>query len=220
MYGEKAVAEGRVQILPNGIDLTGFTHDPIAKQAVRAEYGIPQSAFVVGHVGRFVYQKNHAFLLKIFTVLSKERPDAYLLLFGEGKLREELRRQVTEAGLAERVIFAGVRRDVSKCYSAMDVFCLPSFYEGMPVVAIEAQANGLPCLCSDAVSREAAAGPGFQQLSLERPAGEWAEQLCALAKMRSTSTGVVKQMDRWDIRKHALRLQQWYEAAARPSGKG
>ena len=217
MYGGKAVAEGKVQIMPNGIDLAKFAFDDGARQAVRAEYGIPRDALVVGHVGRFAYQKNHAFLLQVFERLLQRAPDAYLLLLGEGELYRQVEQQARELGLRERVVFGGVRQDVAKCYSAMDVFCLPSFYEGVPVAAVEAQVNGLPCLCSDTVSREAALSRELVQLSLRQPAEEWAERLRGLLPARSTSSDG-RRLDGWDIRAHAQRMQRWYETAAEADG--
>ena len=118
------------------------------------ELGIPQDAFVVGHVGRFTYAKNQAFLLEIFAELLKQKSNARLLMVGEGELERELRQKVQSLKTENQVVFTGVRTDVDKLYSAMDVFCLPSFYEGLPVVLVEAQANGLPCVVSEQVTSE------------------------------------------------------------------
>ena len=177
MYGDKAFSAGRVIVLPNAIDTAKFAFDPAARTALRKELGIPQNAFVVGHVGRFMYQKNHAFLLKIFAELLKTRPDARLLLVGEGELEQQVRRQAAALGIQSEVIFTGARQDVHKLYSAMDVFCLPSRYEGMPVVAWEAQANGLPCLFSENVTPEAAQGPACCFFGIQYGEAQWANRL-------------------------------------------
>ena len=179
MYGDRCFDRGEVTVMPNAIDTEQFAFDPAARAALREELGIPQDAFVVGHVGRFMYQKNHGFLMDIFVQLHKERPEARLLLVGEGELMEQVREKAQRLGLEKSVIFTGARRDVSKLYSAMDVFCLPSFYEGMPVVAWEAQANGLPCVFSDRVSIETKKSEGSQFLSLNLKAKNWAERLCS-----------------------------------------
>ncbi len=214
MYGNRAVKERKVQIMPNGIDMGRFAFDAGARRSVRERFGIPQDAFVVGHVGRFVYQKNHAFLLDVFQQLAQKVPNCYLLLFGEGELRGTVRDQAAIMGLAERVIFAGVRNDVFKCYSAMDVFCLPSFYEGVPVVAIEAQANGLPCLCGEAVSREAAMTTRFYRLPLDQGLNEWAEWLYKISSQRTFGPVSERKPGGWDIRTCAPQLQSWYESHA------
>jgi glycosyltransferase involved in cell wall biosynthesis len=204
MYGDRCFARGGVTVLPNAIDTVNFAYDPAARARVRAELGIPQEAFVVGHVGRFVYQKNHELMLEIFAQLRKIRPEARLLLLGEGEREEEMRALAARLGLGESVIFAGVRQDAAQVYSAMDVFCLPSRYEGMPLVAWEAQANGLPCVLSGEVSPEAVCGPNAVQIALppkETPT-RWAEAL--LAARRADPPTVP------DIHREAARLEEFY----------
>lgn len=154
MYGGRAFDKGKVHVMPNAIDTEKFAFDPAARVRLREELDIPQDAFVVGHVGRFTYAKNHEFLVQVFASLKQQRPDAKLLLVGEGELEQQIRDKVAELGLQRDVIFAGARGDVAKLYSVMDVFCLPSRYEGFPVVALEAQANGVPCLFSREVTEE------------------------------------------------------------------
>ena len=169
MYGNRCFERGRVHVMPNAIDTKKFAYDEEAKRCLRAELGIPQDAFVLGHVGRFTYAKNHGFLLKVMECLKTQGQDIWLLLVGKGELEQTVKQQANACGLAGRVIFSGARTDVNKLYSAMDVFCLPSFYEGLPVVALEAQANGLPCLFSDRMTKEVVLTPGARQLSIENP---------------------------------------------------
>lgn len=177
MYGDKAFDAGKVTVMPNAIDTEKFAYDERARSQLRQELGIPQSAFVVGHVGRFMYQKNHRFLVDIFADLYKQKPEARLLLIGEGELREQIQQQVRVLNLQDKVIFTGARQDVNKLYSAMDVFCLPSFYEGLGMVAWEAQVNGLPVVLSNFVPREAKRSSECIFLSLNDPHGVWIEAL-------------------------------------------
>lgn len=169
MYGNRCFERGHVHVMPNAIDTKKFAYDEEAKRCLRAELDIPQDAFVLGHVGRFTYAKNHGFLLKVMECLKTQGQDVWLLLVGKGELEQTVKQQANACGLAGRVIFSGARTDVNKLYSAMDVFCLPSFYEGLPVVALEAQANGLPCLFSDRMTKEVVLTPGARQLSIENP---------------------------------------------------
>lgn len=180
MYGDKTFDAGKVTVMPNAIDTAKFVYDPDARQRLREELAIPPDAFVVGHVGRFMYQKNHAFLLKVFAELLRTRPDACLLLVGEGELDQQVRQQARALGIQEKVIFTGARGDVNKLYSAMDAFCLPSHYEGMPVVAWEAQANGLPCVFADTVTKEALQSPNAIFFSLSSSVQHWAEKIIAM----------------------------------------
>ena len=206
MYGDRAFDKGRVTIMPNAIDTVKFAFDPAARTALRKELCIPQNAFVVGHVGRFMYQKNHAFLLKVFAQLLKTRPDARLLLVGEGELEQQVRRQAAALGIQSQVIFTGARQDVHKLYSAMDVFCLPSRYEGMPVVAWEAQANGLPCLFSDQITSETKATEKAQCVSISNVA-TWIHLLKKCSRnIGEAGTNLKKE----DINKNARHLEQWY----------
>ncbi len=176
MYGRKAVEEGKVFILPNAIETERFAYDEKARKAVREELKISENAFVVGHIGRFANVKNHAGLVRIFQRLGKEREDAVLLLVGEGELESDIRELVRETELENKVVFAGVRSDICRVYSAMDVFCLPSLYEGFPVVLLEAQANGLPLVCSDHVSPEVCLTGLVRRLPLEKEA-LWTETI-------------------------------------------
>lgn len=219
MYGDRNFDAGRVYVMPNAIDTEKFTFNPAARTALRQELHLPQDAFVVGHVGRFMYQKNHEFLVGLFAALLQTVPDAYLLLIGEGELAEKIKQQVTQAGLSNRVVFAGVRTDTARLYSAMDVFCLPSFYEGLPVVAIEAQANGLPCLFSNKVTPESVLLPGTQTLPLKKEA--WAFALASLKETQRAhpqAPGDKSTMAQWDIRHCAEELCRWYLQRRLPDG--
>lgn len=140
--------------LPNGIEPEPFRFSPAVRSETRAALGL-SGCFVVGHVGHFEREKNHAFLLKAFSHLAAERADARLLLVGDGSLRPEIESAAASLGLSGRVVFTGRRADTAALYQAMDVFAMPSLYEGLPVTLIEAQAAGLPCIASDRITRQA-----------------------------------------------------------------
>ncbi|MEN6418882.1 MAG: glycosyltransferase family 1 protein [Clostridiaceae bacterium] len=175
MYGSRRFDSSKVRVMPNAIDTKRFAFDPAARPARRRELGIGEDTLVLGHVGRFTFQKNHSFLLEMFSALHEQRPDSVLLLIGEGELEPAIRQKARELFPDGAVRFLGVRQDVNELYSAMDVFCLPSFYEGFPVVLLEAQANGLPCVISDHVSAEAAIHPNVVRVPLAQCAAFWAD---------------------------------------------
>ena len=204
MFGSRAFEKGEVHVMPNAIDAERFAFDPAARARLRQELGIPRGAFVVGHVGRFMYQKNHAFLLRVFQQLLEQRQDAWLLLVGEGELLEQIRAQAQRLGLADRVVFTGARADVDKLYSAMDAFCLPSFYEGLPVVALEAQANGLLCVFSDRMTREVLLSCGAVRLPLKAPR-RWASALREAERLSPAQAAAM-----FDVRAQAERLAADY----------
>ena len=165
-------------MLPYGIDLAPF-HAAPDRAALRAALGIPPDALVIGHVGRFDPQKNHALWLRILAALREREPRALGLLIGDGALRGEVERAAAAAGLARHVIFAGVRADVpALLQAAMDAFLFPSRYEGLGLVLVEAQAAGLPCVISDVIPPEADALPDrVRRLALEAPPAAWADAL-------------------------------------------
>lgn len=187
-FGKKAYKNGKVHILHNAVDLNVFRYDAAGREEIRKEFGIEDDCLLVGHVGRFMTQKNHRYLLKVFARIQKINPKAKLLLVGNGELEEMLHQQVKQMGLEEYVIFAGVRSDVPKLLSAMDVFVFPSLYEGMPNTVIEAQATGLPCVISDTITREADVTGIVQYLSLRQSVEGWAAAACEVATAERKNT--------------------------------
>ena len=180
LFGRTWEGDPRWNILYYGIDLESFkvTFD---SSTVRAELGIPVDAFVVGHVGGIREVKNHAFLVRVMAKIAEREQDTRLLLVGDGPLRSSIEQQVESLGIAERVIFAGLRSDIPRLMlGAMDVFVLPSSHEGLPLVGIEAQAAGLPIILSDTVTEEMDVAHWLiRRLSLSQPASVWAEATMA-----------------------------------------
>ena len=172
-FGQKAYDDGKVAILHNAVDLGVFYYDEAARAAIREEFKIGSDKLVLGHVGRFFEQKNHMFLADVFKSVHDKHPNAVLLLVGDGPLKEAFEQKIDELGLRDHVIFAGVRSDVPKILSAMDVFVFPSFYEGMPNTVIEAQATGLPCVIADTITREANITGLVEYLPLSLSADAW-----------------------------------------------
>lgn len=156
LFGDKTFDKGEVKIIRNAIDAEKFKFDPEARKRLRKEIGIADDDFIIGHIGRFVEQKNHRFLIDVFAEVKKKKKNAKLVLTGQGSLLEEIEQKVKDLGLEKDVFFLGQRSDTDKLYSVFDVFCLPSLYEGLPVVGVEAQANGVPCIFSDRITEEAA----------------------------------------------------------------
>lgn len=155
LFGNKAFDQGKVKIIHNAIDIEKFKFDEVARKKLRKEFGIKDSTIVIGHVGRFVQTKNHTFLVDVFKKYHEKKPDSKLLLIGIGPLENQIKDKIRKLDLVDSVIFLGQRDDINKLYSVMDIFCLPSLYEGLPVVGVESQAAGLPIIFSNGVSHEA-----------------------------------------------------------------
>ena len=178
LFGKNWESDLRWQILYCGVDLGPFMN-PVDRFEVRGELGIPDDAFVLGHVGRFSEPKNHSFLLNVFTEVLHREPNSCLLLVGDGLLRESIKQKAQHLGLMDKIIFAGVRLDVPRLMlGAMDVFVFPSLWEGLPVVLIEAQSANLPCVYSKNITEEVAISRHLMHcLSLDDSASTWAEVL-------------------------------------------
>ena len=174
-WGKRAVKKDRVTILPNAIDPERFKYSEKNRQEVRVRYGIKDDDFVIGHVGRFYPQKNHDFLIDVFSKVHKQKSNAKLLLLGDGPLQEKIRQKVESLDLAESVVFAGLQKEPAPFYSAMDVFCFPSLWEGLPLTLVEAQYSGLSCMLSENVTKEVEISSQLKYLPLVDE--KWKENL-------------------------------------------
>ena len=201
----------KFEILNNSIDAEQYIYNENVRNKVRREFGIGQSTLVLGHVGRFSAQKNHKFLIDVFKKVVEMHSDSVLFLAGDGELQYEIRDKVQKEKLENKVIFAGVRNDIPRLLQAMDVFVLPSLFEGLPVVLIEAQAAGLPCLISERVSDESEKTVGLiQKLNLDSGAEKWAEGVLRSIGMKRENRLTEIREAGFDIKKSAEELQQFY----------
>lgn len=171
----------RYKIFLCGEDFSSF-RNRVACKAVRKELGIPEDAFVIGHVGRFDKQKNHVFIIKVVAELVKSDPNILCLLVGAGVLQDDIKKETAKIGLEKNVIFAGGRSDVPRLMlGAMDMFLFPSLFEGLGLVLIEAQAAGLPCVFSDVIPSEVdVVLPLINRVSLSQSASEWAKIILSI----------------------------------------
>ena len=181
------ISKSKIIIIKNGIDLKKFSYDPVIREKVRKELRIEKEDYLIGHVGRFMYQKNHKYVIKVFDrFLTKwnkvdHSGKAKLLLVGEGELLKDVRKDVDRKGLSDSVIFYGLSDKVNELMQGMDVFILPSHFEGLPIVGIEAQACGLPVIFSDRITREARFTEDVKYIPITASAVEkWADSLIAL----------------------------------------
>ena len=159
-------------VIDNGIDTEKFKFNQELRNKFRKELNI-ENKFIIGSVGRFEIQKNFHFLIEIFNEIYKQKKNSVLLLVGDGSLRKDIEKRVQILNLTNCVKFLGVRNDVERIYQGMDAFVLPSLFEGLGIVAIEAQCSGLPCFVSDVVPDEAIIC-NAKKISLNKAEKEWA----------------------------------------------
>ncbi|MCR5670296.1 MAG: glycosyltransferase [Butyrivibrio sp.] len=189
VFGKELMDAGRVKIIPNAIDLRRFAYNPEVRDKIRAELGV-SNALVIGHVGSFRYAKNHEFLLNVFAqlcrIIDNDDLNQYtmlhgmrirLLMLGKGPLLEEMQKLAEKLHISERCIFAGNKSNASDYYQAMDYFCFPSRYEGLPGSVIEAQAAGLQCLVSDSVTPEVNVTELVSMRSISSEPRDWARKI-------------------------------------------
>ena len=210
VFGKEAMEQGNVTIIPNAIDAARFTFDPEVRKQKREELHIQPQEFLIGEVGRFDPQKNQKYAVEILAECRKKNFPAKLILIGEGPLMETVRQQVEELRLQEYVIFTGLQKNVVPFYQAMDFFLLPSFYEGLPGVAVEAQASGLRGILSDAITTETAMTTLMEFRSVQESAKVWADRIVACGHYERQNTLKEMQEAGFDVKNLAKRLQDFY----------
>ena len=165
------------KIIHNAIETEKYAYDSVTRKQIRETYNL-ENRYVIGHVGRFQFQKNHEFLIDIFYEYLKLDSRAVLMLVGQGEEEDAIRQKVINLGIEKSVLYMGVRTDVNRLLQAMDVFLLPSRFEGLPLVLIEAQTSGLKCFASKDVITEAADLTGnVEFISLKEDADIWAGKI-------------------------------------------
>lgn len=214
-FPNKIISNKNYTVFKNAVDLDQFAWNPQIRKEVRKELGIDEDQIVIGHLGRFSAQKNHVYLIEIFETFLRSNPDAVLLMAGEGELESDIRKLVKEKGIESRVRFLGFRKDSNRLMNAMDLFVLPSLFEGLPVVAVEAQANGLPVLTSTEVTRELP----VDNLSFYLPLGSsnvdaWIYAMQAALKIPRKNTGETLKKAGYDVHEAADRLMAYYKSRA------
>lgn len=210
-YGAKiGNDERRCSVLPNAIDVNRFTFDVELRQRMRNSLGLNDTQLVVGNVSRFSKQKNHSFILNIFEKIHDISPHATLLLIGDGELRSQIEETIAKKGLQNSVILTGIKSDVWNYYQAMDVFLMPSFYEGLPVSMVEAQAAGIPCIVSTNVPRESAITDLVQFISLNDGIDIWRDCIIKSAQMPRRNMFDKIRETGFDIKSTADWLKNYY----------
>lgn len=195
-------------VIRNGIDMERFNPERYQgeKEQLKESLGFNDSDYIVGSIGRLVEQKHQKHLVVTFSELLKQKPNAKLLLVGEGHLREELTTQIKALGLTDNVVMTGSRSDIPELLSIMDVFVFPSIYEGLSVVLVEAQAMGLKCVVSTAVAQEAHLTENYIPVGLEQPVEEW----CRAILDESLRTHPVDSLKNYDMREIVKQLEELY----------
>lgn len=204
MFGNK-----KFTVINNAIDINKFSYNQEFRNKIREAY-VLNNKFVIGNVGRFIEQKNHKFLIEIFKEYSKINENARLLLVGEGALLNKIKNQVAEYNIADKVIFTGAKSNINELLSAMDIFVLPSLYEGLPFVLVEAQASGLDIIASDEVTKEVNVTGVIKYISLDSPKKEWIKKINEIANKKTNRNIKYRELEKYDIENTIKILEKVY----------
>lgn len=217
-FGDKLFDAGKVKVFKTVIDTRKHRFEPKLREKCRNEFGIKDN-IVIGHIGRFTIQKNTFFVIDIFNEIIKKEPKAKLLLIGHGELEEEMLNRIKGYKIEDNVLFLGKREDINQFYNAMDCFLLPSLYEGLPVVGVEAECCGLPIFFSTEIPRESSPCDdlGFF-IGLDKNAENWADKLLIETKMaissRASRDADVKAAG-FDSAEEGIKLTTFYQECMR-----
>ena len=209
-FGKETISTNNYLVIRNAIDEDRFIYNVAKRNEIRAKYNL-DGKFVIGNVARFMKQKNHTFTLDLFKKIVEKEPNAVLLLLGDGELLDEMKDKAKSLNIDKSVMFLGNVNNVNEMYQAMDLFLLPSLFEGLPVVGIEAQAAGLKCVMSDTVTNEVAITDNVQFIGLNIPIDEWVD---AILKNRQYERKDMKNeiiSAGYSIKEEAKKLQEIYE---------
>ena len=207
LFGDKNYDSGKVFVIKNGIDLQRFRPDEKITQEKRNFLGLNHK-FVVGHVGRLTYAKNHKFLFEIFAEILKQKENAILMLVGDGELYTELKKTAKSLGISKYIVFTGQVADPENYYRLADVMVFPSFFEGLSLTTIESQVAGVPVVVSESIPDEAIISDGSKQRSLHASAKIWAQESIRLSEK---CVNLMAESKAYDIKQCAQILAEWYD---------
>ena len=197
------------ELIRNAIEVDTFAFSESARAKLREQYALGDK-YVIGHVGRLAPQKNQKKLLEVFAEVRRRNENTHLVIIGTGELEESLKQQAAALGIAEHVTFTGMQTNVNEWYSAFDAFVMTSLYEGLPVVAVEAQAADLPCVLTDTITPEVQVTDNVRFLGLYDEASKWAETVLALQPTQRVSRAAELRTSGYDIAAEAKRMQELY----------
>lgn len=208
-FGKSDANDNNFVYVRNAIDTSVFKFNMEKRNEIRKKYNL-DNAFVIGHVGRFMQQKNHKYLIKIFYEVLKNHKNARLVLLGDGRLLSKIKKYSKKLRVYEKIIFLGNVTNVNEWYQAFDIFVMPSFWEGLPVVGIEAQCAGLKCIFSDKITKEVKVTDNVQFFSLKNKPTEWSKQILKNLDYKRIDCSIIVKENSYDIKNETIKLEKLY----------
>ncbi|CAG9606595.1 glycosyltransferase family 1 protein [Pseudoneobacillus rhizosphaerae] len=211
LFGKRVTSNRKFKIIPNGISLEKYTFSNSTRKKIRKNLNINEKTFVIGHVGRFEYPKNHEFLIETFKLVKKDNENSKLLLIGDGILTNYIKEKVKQSNLTNCVYFMGIRDDIPDLLQVMDIFVFPSQFEGFGIAALEAQASGLKTFVSDTIPEAVKVTDNIETISLSKPAEFWAEEILKYKNgYRRRDTMIKIKNAGYDVKEIANWLEEFY----------
>lgn len=208
IFPKKIVQSEKFEVIYNAVDWDRFQYKEEVRRKVRKELGIEDHQLVIGHIGNFCYQKNYPFLIELLSAIHRKEKDTLFLLVGTGVELEEIRDMVKKKGLTDCVRFLGWRADADRLYQAMDLFVLPSRFEGLPIVGVEAQCAKLPCVFSDTITREAKIQKHCYFLPLTDSVEKWADFILEHSRYDRTQVELMEEAKKYDLDRQKEQLRR------------
>lgn len=208
--GNKIFKNRKFRVINNAIDGERFEFNESARQKMRRRYNISDETFVIGNIGRLCNQKNQKFLINVYEKINIKKQNTKLIIVGNGPLEKELKDYVDKVQLKDKVMFINATDEIEKIYQMFDVFVLPSIYEGLGIVLLEAQVSGLPCVASDVIPKEAQISNKYEKVSLKSTYEEWAEIILNSRHKDRISNIEELKAHNFDICIEANKLKKYY----------
>ncbi|MFR5683192.1 MAG: glycosyltransferase family 1 protein, partial [Clostridia bacterium] len=209
MYGEQNVMQNKVTIVKNAIDIEKYKFNTKKREELRNLYQLEENTVVIGHIGRFYYEKNHSFIVELFEKYHQLNPNSKLFLIGEGALKNEIIQRLKEKKLAKDMITIDRTNQINELLNIFDIFILPSLFEGLPFVGIEAQANGLPCFFSKGVTNQIQIANNLSFIELDSQ--KWAKEINSCKKRRQNNEENLTKAG-YNINLEVKKLEEFYQS--------
>lgn len=210
MYPDSIMQSSKYHFAKNAINASKYLYNSQIREKVRNNLHLSKNTFVIGHIGRFTYQKNHEFLIDVFYKLLGKEKNALLLLIGDGPEKTKIKKKVEQLGIINNVLFLGQRNDVPQILQAMDCFVLPSRFEGLGIVGVEAQAAGLSCILSAEIPEEIDISGNVQFLPLDCPLNQWSEAILSTRGQKRITTDIMLKKSGYSIRDSIKEIEKIY----------
>ena len=207
LFPKRVVESNQFEVIYNAVDREKFCYQPAVREEVREELQV-QDKWVIGHIGNFCYQKNYAYMIHVFAEVLKSQKDSVLVAVGRGVQYEAIQAEVKRLGIEEQVRFLGWRKDTERLYQAMDVFLMPSRFEGLPVAGVEAQACQLPCVFSDTITRETQIHKECLFLDIKKNPERWVDDIVKLRTVDRNTVAFTEEAKNYDLEQQSQQLRR------------